>query len=402
MKNHYQQFSLELQILVEAIKLVLLKSNEKKFSELIHSSSIDWNKLQKMLEYHRIRPVFYEACRMVGFENNWVIRAGRFTKRQVMTNLATGQELGRILSIFQEEKIEILPYKGILFSEKLYQNRPLRESGDVDVLVKPENALNSLKILLKDGYRISPKFTEIKNIDGDTLLEVIERNQWKELGLDKTLVSGVNILIDFHWGFNETFHQYHTPMEELFAKSNIELFQKRQVLIPSTEIIFKMMLNHHGGRGCWLRLKDICDLIAFRTQFPEHSLEKLNLFASEMKMQRIFEVGLQISNELLSENPYNRVKNRSIVNSIITFWETSVHYDNIIPKLKFKNIYRLIQDEPVSWFSLINRHVKYYSITNKSEPQRLIVLPDKFVYLNAFSKLLTYLLHRLKLSFLKT
>lgn len=401
MKNHYPQFSLELQALIEAIRLVLLKRNEEKFTALIRSSSLDWNKLQKMLEYHRIRPVFYEACRMVGFENDWVSKAEHFTKRQVMINLATGLELSRILSIFQEEKIEMLPYKGILFLEKLYQNKPLRESGDVDVLVKPEDALNSLKILLKDGYRISRKFTEIKDVDDDALLEIIERSQWKELGLDKTLTSGINVHIDFHWGFNETFHQYHTPMEELFAKSNIEVFQRKPVLIPSTEIIFKMMLNHHGGRGCWLRLKDICDLIAFRTQFPEHSLEKLSLFASEMKMQRIFEVGIQISNELFLENPYNQVKNQIIVNSIITFWETSVHYDNIIPKLKFKNIYRLIQDEPVSWFILINRHVNHYSITNKTEPKRLIVLPDKFVYLNAFSKLLTYLLHRLKLSFLK-
>lgn len=395
MKNQNQQFSLELQILVEAIKLVLLKSNEKKFSELIHSSSINWNKLQKMLEYHRIRPVFYEACRMVGFENDWVIRAGKFTKRQVMTNLATGQELGRILSIFQEEKIKILPYKGILFSEKLYQNRPLRESGDVDVLVKPEDALNSLKILLKDGYKISQKFTEITDFGEDTLIEIIERSQWKELGLDKVLVSGVNVHIDFHWGFSETFHQYHTPMEELFEKSSIDSFQRRLLLIPNTEIIFKMMLNHHGGRGCWLRLKDFCDLIAFRLQFPEILPEKLHLFASEMKMQRIFNVGMQIADELFFTAPHYKSENQNIINKIISFWETSKYFDSTLPKFKFKNIYRLLQDEPISWFTLINRHIKYYAVPNKVERKRLLIFPDNYVYLNAFSKFLSYILHRL-------
>lgn len=397
MKNHYQQFSLELQTLVEAIKLVLLKSSEKRFSELIHSSSIDWNKLQKMLEYHRIRPVFYEACRMVGFENDWVSKAEHFTKRQVMINLATGLELSRILSIFQEEKIEMLPYKGILFLEKLYQNKPLRESGDVDVLVKPENALNSLKILLKDGYRISRKFTEIKDVDDDTLLEIIERSPWKELGLDKTLTSGINVHIDFHWGFNETFHQYHTPMEELFAKSSIEFFQRKQVLIPSTEIIFKMMLNHHGGRGCWLRLKDLCDLVAFRTQFSEVSPKTLQLFATEMKMQRVFSLGTQIYSVLFSETPLSKVENLNLIRKIIDFWETSEHYDSTLPKLKYKNIYRLMQDKPISWFTLINRHVKYYAVPNKTERKRLIVFPDKFIYLNAFSKLLTYALNKFSL-----
>lgn len=397
MKNHHPQFSLELQTLIEAIRLVLFKSDKTKFTALIHSSSLDWTKLQKMLEYHRIRPVFYEACRMIGFDNDLVSKVGNFTKRQVMINLATGLELSRILIIFQEQKIEMLPYKGILFLEKLYQNKPLRESGDVDVLVKPDDALSSLKILLKDGYKISSKFTEIKDFDDNTLVEIIERSPWKELGLDKTLASGITVHLDFHWGFHETFHQYCISIEELFEKSTIAIFQKKEVLIPKTEIIFKMLLNHHGGRGCWLRLKDICDLIAFQKQFPELSLDNLSSFASEMKMQRVFEVGIQIKNELFLEIPQSQSENQILIRKITGFWENSLYYDKILPKLTFKNIYRLIQDEPISWLTMVNRHIKYYSTPNKAEPKRLIVFPDSFVYLNTFSKLLTYLLHRLAL-----
>ncbi len=397
MKNYYPQFSLELQTLIESIKLVLLKSNEATFTALIHSPALDWLRLQNMLEYHRIRPVFYEACRMIGFDNQFVSRVRNFTKRQVMANMTIGQELGRLLFLFKENRIEILPYKGILFLEKLYQNQPLRESGDVDVLVKTDDAFNSIKILLKDGYKISSKFTEINDFDDNTLVEIIERSPWKELGLDKTLASGINVHLDFHWGFHETFHQYYISIEELFKKSNIEIFQKKEVLIPKIEIIFKMLLNHHGGRGCWLRLKDLCDLIAFQKQFPELSLDNLSSFASEMKMQRVFEVGIQISNELFLEISQSQSENHILIRKITDFWENSLHYDRILPKLIFKNIYRLIQDEPISWLTMVNRHIKYYSIPNKAEPRRLIVFPDNFVYLNTFSKLLTYLLHRLSL-----
>jgi hypothetical protein len=290
MKNYNSIFSLELQTLIEAIKVVLLKRPNEKFVSMIHSSTLDWLKIQKMLEYHQIRPIFYEACRIIGFDNDFVSKLKVFTKRQIMVNLATSQELGRLLELFQEKEIEMLPYKGALFLEKIYQNHPFRESSDVDVLVKPKNAFESIKILMADGYKISPIFTDIKNFDDEILHEVLERSQWKEIGLYKPLPSGVVFHLDFHWEFNETFHIYNTPMEELFEKSIIDNFQKRKLLIPSKEIIFKMMLNHHGGRGCWLRLKDFCDLLAFRKQFAELPIEKLNLFASEMKMQRVFSI----------------------------------------------------------------------------------------------------------------
>lgn len=384
------QFSLELQILIEAVKLCLLNSPKDKFSKLINSKEVDWQKLPEMVVYHRIRPLFYEACRLVEFKNKEVKVFENFSRRQAIKNLVISEELGRVLLLFQERAIEVIPYKGILFLEKLYKNKVIRESSDIDILVKPQNALKAIKLLLEQGYFISTTHSEINAADDSTLTVLIERTQIQELSLFKDLPSGLNVHIDFHWGVGETFHQYSIELDELFEESSIETFQRREVLIPNSKTIFKMMLNHHGGRGCWIRLKDFSDMLAFQNQHPELELTTLQNWAAEMKMSRVFAVGNAIMQGIfLDSEPHQQIETK-LQKHIFDYWETSKEYDHFWSKYNHRNIYRQLQDAPMSWLALSHQLIKYYAIPNEMEKKRLVVFPDRYVYLNAITKLVSY------------
>jgi len=384
------RFTLELKILLEAVKLCLLNSPKDTFEVLINSNEVNWQKLNEMVIYHRIRPLFYEACRLVDFKNKEVKVFEKFSRRQAIKNLVISEELGRVLLLLQENGIEVIPYKGILFIEKLYKNKILRESSDIDILVKPRNALKAIKLLIQEGYAISTTHAEITSVDDSVLTELIERTQIQELSLLKDLPSGINVHIDFHWAVGETFHQYTLGVDELFEEANVETFQRRQLLIPNTKTIFKMMLNHHGGRGCWIRVKDFSDMLAFQNQHPELELATLQTWAAEMKMSRIFAIGNAIMQGIfLDSEPHQQIEPK-LQKHIFDYWETSKEYDHFWSKYNHRNIYRQLQDTPMSWLALSHQLVKYYAIPNEMEKKRLVVFPDRYVYLNAFTKLVSY------------
>ena len=397
MNKNSKQFSLELQILIEAIKLTLLNAPPDIFKELVNLPTVDWDKIHKLQEYHRIRPLFYEACRLVAFQNDTVTRYKNLARRQILNNIASGGELGRLLTCYSENNIQCIPYKGVLFIDKLYGNRMLRESGDIDILVKPSEALKALKLLIEDGYVFDSTFYEITETHDELLIELIERSQLQELSLSKELASGIRVNIDFHWAIGETFHLYNLEVDELLEESRIETFQRKQLLIPNTKTIFKMLLNHHGGRGCWLTLKHFTDLIAFRNQYPDDYFNNGNAWAKEAKMGKVFEMGDAIVETVFLESEKYAGYEPKIQKQIFNYWEDVKSYDLFSSKLSHRNIYRKLQDEHLSWLGMAHQFLKYYSIPNKIERERLLVFPDRYVYLNAFAKFVSYLWYRVRL-----
>jgi hypothetical protein len=382
-------FSIELQLLIESIKVVLLDKPKEKLIELFNNPAINWKRINHLLARHQIRPIVYEAARQSNFKNNFIEQMGHFSKVQSIKNLMDSHELTHILENFQQHNIEVLPYKGLVFLEKMYQNRPLRESGDIDIVVKPSDATKALKLLIEAGYTLEIDSANNENIIND----IVERGQWREVSLSKMTKPGWKTSIDFHWGINETFQQYKFHLEDLFEDSKIDSFQKKQLLIPSQNTIFKQMLNHHGGRNCWLRLKDFCDFIVFMKAYPEQDFASLRILAAEMNMKVVFENGIQILESYFYENKV--LSPLKTVKQITNFWEELKGPDMLSYKITLKSIHRSLQDSQISWWKYIMIHIKYYSIPNQVENKRLIVFPDNYVFLNAFSKSISYLFSRI-------
>lgn len=248
--------SKELQLLIESIKIVLLDASPNVFKNLANDPELNWQRVDKLLKYHSIRPIFYQASRNINLQNDLVERVGVFTKKQAIKNLNEIIESTRVLTILKNAGIPALPYKGLLFLEKIYGNKPLREIGDLDILVSPQDSVKALELLIEDGYKLGVE----GNISKELLIEVIKTTPSPEVGLDKKTSIGMNVHIDFHWGINE-FSQYRIDLALIFSTAEMANFQNQKVLLPNTSSIFKMLINHHGGRECWVRLKHLADFV---------------------------------------------------------------------------------------------------------------------------------------------
>jgi hypothetical protein len=380
--------SKELQLLIESIKIVLLDASPNVFKNLANDPELNWQRVDKLLKYHSIRPIFYQASRNINLQNDLVERVGVFTKKQAIKNLNEIIESTRVLTILKNAGIPALPYKGLLFLEKIYGNKPLREIGDLDILVSPQDSVKALELLIEDGYKLGVE----GNISKELLIEVIKTTPSPEVGLDKKTSIGMNVHIDFHWGINE-FSQYRIDLPLIFSTAEMANFQNQKVLLPNTSSIFKMLINHHGGRECWVRLKHLADLIAFKKTYPEISFDDLINWSSEIDMKKICVAAESLLESIFfaDDLPLDKQEESISLKRIVGMWEYATHWDRIMPKIFLLQIYRKLQDRETSWSTLIYDQIKFHSVANLTENKRLFVLPDRFVFLNAFSKLLSYI-----------
>jgi hypothetical protein len=76
------KLSKELKILVESMKVVLLDQETSYLQTIITAPNIDWERLYWLSAYHQVRPIFYEACKKINFQNLKVIYFRGTTQQQ--------------------------------------------------------------------------------------------------------------------------------------------------------------------------------------------------------------------------------------------------------------------------------------------------------------------------------
>ncbi|MBK9508236.1 MAG: nucleotidyltransferase family protein [Cytophagaceae bacterium] len=98
---------------------------------------------------------------------------------------------------FQNLGIRVIPYKGILFSNTIFDNKVIRESGDMDLLVYPEDARKgSWNFFFENGFNFDLFNDEFKFSDQDEIITAILASKGKyEQAFNKN-----GLHIDLHWG----------------------------------------------------------------------------------------------------------------------------------------------------------------------------------------------------------
>jgi hypothetical protein len=377
--------SLETTLILESIRLTVLNDSKERFKKLVRSPFLDWRTVDKLVHFHAIRPLFYQACEQVGFTNKYIKSLEVFCRVQTLYNLAYGQEALRTLKLMEQNGIRALPYKGLLFLEKIYDNQQLREIGDFDLLVSKADAIKSIRLLLESGFKL--KVHEVVN--EQILNDIVSKTPNYEVGLYKELPSGVIFHIDLHWEVCEA-PQYNFKMDDILDSASLDHFQGEKCLLPNPAYQFKMLLNHHGGRDCWLSLKHVVDLAFFMNKYPWFKRSNMQLMAQSMKMERVCQVGLELLDIFvykikLPQDYYVEISR------ILQFWENGVDIKSLYPKFLRLRIYRKLQDESMSWWQLMQDQMQYHGQDSPVENKRLMVLPQKFTFLNTSIKFISYL-----------
>ena len=124
------------------------------------AAGMDWPKVSALASYHSVQPLLYtrltELSPGVVPEHVLAQLAVEF-RRNTARNLYLTGELIRILKVFADEGIPVLPFKGPLLAQQAYGNLGLRVFLDLDLLIHPDDAGRVLGLLAVRGYRPNPR-----------------------------------------------------------------------------------------------------------------------------------------------------------------------------------------------------------------------------------------------------
>ncbi len=331
------------------MRVVFLQQGEIELRALYGDVSINWQKLKELCTYHRIRPVVAEAARLLDFQHPLIQRYAVFAREQSLLNLLCLKELETVLSAMKEQGIPAVPYKGMVFLQKLYDGKSLRESGDLDIVVDKTQGVATMLLLQKLGYTLKLSLPETE----ETFGKLVADAQGRQATWCKQLPSGNSLHIDLHWGVNEEYHSYTIGTEDFFKGASLGVLTRTEVLLPSEAALFAMIINHNGGRECWTRLKDVVDLLVFTNKHPEFDGAEAT---KGYRMQKIFLQGKSLLDAFLKREKVPTALDQTFAR----YWDEGSR-EWVLPKLRFVWLYKSMQDSPVSTREIIQHFLAHFT-----------------------------------------
>jgi hypothetical protein len=249
---------------------------------------VRWRPVFELAERHGTQPLLYQA--LSGLEPA-VLPEEMFVLQQAYrTNLhkslLLSRELIRIVDCLAARGIDVMPYKGPALAEVLYGDIALRQSGDIDLLIHPQDLPRIRDAVLDLGYTPHLAFSEAQ-----------ERAYLKsgyEYAFDGA--AGPNLL-ELQWGIQPRFYAVDFDMNGLFQRAVTVPVAGQPMRTPSLADLF-LVLSLHAAKHVWGRLVWLCD-IAQLMNLPDLNWDWIGSQAKNLGIVRILRVTMLVVNRLL-------------------------------------------------------------------------------------------------------
>ncbi len=199
--------------------------------------ALNWDRLLKLANYHRITPLLYRALQAVRFVPDSFLSTLRQECLLVTTdNLIKLREYHRVAAILDGQKIDHVAFKGIYLAEHSYPERGLRPIGDMDILVDGKDLYKTIDVLVPDGYQVGDKYKPYLKHSEGVIWEDLH-----EVSLLKPYFSTSRFDIDLHWRVDCLLKEIGT-----FELSD---FRSAPGFTIENQII--LLILHHGVTNSW-------------------------------------------------------------------------------------------------------------------------------------------------------
>lgn len=251
--------------------------------------NVDWEYLLRTASSQRVTPLLYRKLESICPEavpEDVLGRLRDYFHANHLRNLFLTGELLKLLDELEAHGIPAIPYKGPVLSALVYGNLALREFGDLDVLVRKEDAAKAGEILVSLGYRSQHRMTKAQ----EAALLRYDRQY--------LFVKG-DSAVELHWTVTPRPVSFLLDPENLWSCVRQIPLGGGTVASLSPEDLL-LVLCVHGSAHRWERLgwiRDVAELIRVSTE--DVDWERLVERASSLNSRRMFLLGLSLANDLL-------------------------------------------------------------------------------------------------------
>jgi hypothetical protein len=292
----------EIKLLLCCARTCMDEKNSESIKKLIQSN-INWKYLIEIAHLHRLLPLLFlnlnKTCsQLVPTDVLNYLRQSYYSNTQ--RNLFKTSKLVKILKIFEENEIPVIPFKGPVLAAAIYGDISCRAFGDLDLLVRRQDFIKTKEILVTQGFDPYADSNEqeaayLKSLTNREQ-EAYLRSHW-ELHLNN---SKERITLDVHQGIlSKQFSFTYNTEKWIWEDTKHISFVDRQILSFSAENLI-IILCSQGGKDCWRWLNRICDLAEVIRAHPDVTWDKIWERTTKLRMRRMLLLGLSLAHELLN------------------------------------------------------------------------------------------------------
>jgi|SRR5271165_3548081 len=249
---------------------------------------VRWKFLFSLADQHGVQPLVYQELSEVADQvpPEELLSLKQSAQTNLHKAMLLSRELIRIGGHLSARNVQVMPYKGLALAELVYGDIALRQAGDIDLLIRPE-----------DFHRVREAVGELGYTPHDCFSEAEERAQLKsgyECAFDGT--AGRNLL-EVQWAIQPRFYAIDFDMAGLFDRATSVMVAGQPMKTPSAEDLF-LVLSAHAAKHVWGRLIWLCDLARI-ISLPNLNWGWIRSQADALGIVRILQVTMLVANRLL-------------------------------------------------------------------------------------------------------
>jgi hypothetical protein len=262
---------------------------------------INWQTLVQLAVNHRVLPLLFivlsdHATGLIPADLMNQLR-DLYNHNALKTIALTG-ELFRILEALDAHQIAAIAFKGPALSMLAYGSLSARSSGDLDILVQPQDFLKPKIVLQSQGYiaKLLPILSEKQEQEFFWWLgEYLMVNEENHIHLD---VHGRCIAGD---GF-----AFYTDLSRFWQRLEpVSIVGRSIQTLKKEDLLLYLCIS--GIKDGWPQLKGVCDLSALIQRNRDLDWDMILRESSDLKLDRMLRIGLLLTHKILKTPLSNRL-----------------------------------------------------------------------------------------------
>jgi len=173
--------------------LLKVARSENDLDDFISKHQINWDYLLELSAKQRMLPLLHIGLKDIKGDkipSTVLDYLKDFYFQNTQHNLLLVSRLVQLIQLLHEAGMESVPLKGMLLSKELYDSYAIRQGGDIDILIRPEDVALFVEILKEHGYQLMYPYSMNQLI----ALSIISRE--KDI---KMIEPKGNIIVEIHW-----------------------------------------------------------------------------------------------------------------------------------------------------------------------------------------------------------
>lgn len=263
--------------------------------EFIVEYAPDWVEVSKVIEANKLRPIAFQVLAKANVPKEMLKNLKQFATMNAVKSMMSMNEVASISNKLADIGVDVLPYKGVVFSAAYYDNYSSREFSDIDflILLKDGNELEVAKQMFdEEGY-------EAMHDNPSAIKDVLIENTC-EFYFNKYENGDRKFHADFHWLAHHPVFDLPSVLgnELLFKNATTTTLSGRKIKSLNDNNHFITVMLHHGVREGCKTLKYVLDFAQIIKR-GELDWDYLYGVSDKHKYSNVQSACLQITEELL-------------------------------------------------------------------------------------------------------